>query len=93
MPIDQNQFANQNQSNYFQIKLKGSLVGQNCERFEGFTITLDIDGNTVLTGIVKDQAALHGVFKRIRDLGMTLMAINPVEPGQSNQPDDKSNLK
>ena len=92
MPIDQNQFSNQNQSNFFQIKLKGSLEDQNCERFEGFAITLDKDGNTILTGIVKDQAALHGVFKKIRDLGMTLMAINSVEPGQSNQPDDKSNL-
>jgi hypothetical protein len=92
MSVDQNQNGNPNQSNLYQIKLKGSLEGQNCERFEGFIITLDKDGNTLLTGIVKDQAALHGVFKKIRDLGMTLMAINPVEPGQSNQPDVKSNL-
>jgi len=44
------------------------------------SITLEEDGNTLLTGPVIDQAALHGLLKKIRDLGLTLLAINPVGP-------------
>ncbi len=57
------------------IKIKGTLDTQWRERFEGFAITLDDDGNTLLTGPVIDQAALHGMLKKIRDLGMTLISI------------------
>jgi hypothetical protein len=45
------------------------------------TITLEEDGNTLLTGPVVDQAALHGLLKKVRDLGMPLVSVSPVEPG------------
>ena len=50
--------------------------------FEGLTITLEEDGDTLLTGPVVDQAALHGLLKKVRDLGMPLVSVSPVEPGQ-----------
>ena len=51
------------------------------EWFEGLTITLEEDGNTLLTGVVIDQSALHGILKKVRDLGMPLLSVNAVEPG------------
>ncbi len=81
MSIDQNQNSYQNKSNLYQIKLKGSLEVRNGERFEGFSITLDEEGNTLLTGTVIDQAVLYGVLKKIRDLGISLISVGPVERG------------
>ncbi len=52
--------------------------------FEGLTITLEENGETLLTGPVVDQAALHGLLKKVRDLGMPLLAVNRVEPDQAD---------
>ena len=71
----------QNQPGCYQLRLKGQLDSKWTEWFEGMSITLEEDGNTLLTGPVIDQAALHGLLKKIRDLGLTLLAINPVGPG------------
>ena len=68
----------------YQIRLKGHLGSQWTDWFEGLTITLEEDGDTLLTGPVIDQAALHGLLKKVRDLGMHLVSVNPVEPGVSN---------
>jgi len=65
----------------YQIRLKGHLDSQWTDWFEGLTITLDEDGDTLLTGPVIDQAALHGLLKKVRDLGMPLVSVSPVEPG------------
>jgi hypothetical protein len=51
--------------------------------FEGLTITLEENGDTLLAGPVVDQAALHGLLKRVRDLGMPLLSVNFVNPGQA----------
>jgi hypothetical protein len=67
----------------YQIRIKGHLGNQWTDWFEGLTITLEEDGNTLLTGPVIDQAALHGLLKKVRDLGMPLVSVSPVEPGPS----------
>jgi hypothetical protein len=66
----------------YQIRIKGHLGPEWTEWFEGLTITLGESGETLLTGPVVDQAALHGLLKKVRDLGMPLLAVNRVEPGQ-----------
>jgi hypothetical protein len=53
------------------------------------TITLEEDGNTLLTGPVVDQAALHGLLKKVRDLGMPLVSVNCVDPGQTKTEEAK----
>ena len=73
----------------YEIRLKGHLDDRRADWFEGLTITLEEDGNTLLTGPVIDQAALHGLLKRVRDLGLPLFSVSPVEPGQADQSDVK----
>jgi hypothetical protein len=64
----------------FQIKVEGHLSGQWTEWFEGLTITLQDNGTTLLTGPVLDQAALHGLLKKVRDLGLPLLSVMRVTP-------------
>jgi hypothetical protein len=71
----------------YQIRIKGHLGQQWTEWFEGLTITLEDNGETLLTGPVVDQAALHGLLKKVRDLGMPLISVDPVKPGQAAAPD------
>jgi hypothetical protein len=60
----------------YQIRLKGHLGRQWTDWFGGLTITLEDNGDTLLTGPVVDQAALHGLLKEVRDLGMPLVSVN-----------------
>jgi hypothetical protein len=71
------------ESGLCEIRLKGHLADRWAEWFEGLTITLEEDGDTLLTGPVIDQAALHGMLKKVRDLGMPLVSVNFVPPGQA----------
>jgi hypothetical protein len=73
----------------YQIRIKGHLGHQWTDWFEGLTITLEEDGETLLTGPVVDDAALHGLLKKVRDLGMPLLSVNRVEPGQADASDVK----
>jgi len=67
----------------YQIRLKGHLGSQWTDWFGGLTVTLEDNGVTLLTGPVIDQAALHGLLKKVRDLGMPLLSVNRVEAGQA----------
>ena len=64
----------------YEIRLKGHLDNRWAEWFDGLTITLEENGNTLLSGPLADQAALHGILKKVRDLGLTLLSVNSVEP-------------
>jgi hypothetical protein len=70
----------------YQIRLKGHLGYQWTDWFEGLTLTLEDNGETLLTGPVVDQAALYGLLRKVRDLGMPLLSVNRLEPGPSTTP-------
>ena len=79
-----------NQSSVYQIRIKGHLGSQWSDWFGELTITLEENGDTLITGAVADQAALFGLLRKVRDSGMPLISVNRVDPGQADQPDDKS---
>jgi hypothetical protein len=70
--------TNPGQPEVYQIRIKGHLGPQWADRFGGLSITLEDNGDTVLTGPVVDQAALHGLLKKVRDLGMPLLSVHNV---------------
>ena len=63
----------------YQIRIDGHMGQQWSDWFDGLTITLEEDGDTLLTGPLVDQAALHGLLKKVRDLGMALVSISRVQ--------------
>ena len=69
----------------YQIRLRGHLSDQWKNWFGGLTITLEEDGDTLLTGPVPDQAALFGLLKKVRDLGMQLISVNCVDTGKQDR--------
>jgi hypothetical protein len=89
MSNKRNPGAEPDQPMVYQIRIKGHLGGQWTDWFGGLTITLEDNGHTLLTGPVIDQAALHGLLRKVRDLGMPLVSVNRVEPGQADATDVK----
>jgi hypothetical protein len=73
-----------NRHDIYQIVLQGHLSAQWSDWFDGFTIMLDERGQTILTGPVIDQAALHGLLKKIRDLGLPLISVNRLDPDEGS---------
>ena len=71
------------QPEVYQIRVRSHLGSDWTDWFEGLTITLEEDGDTLLTGPVVDQAALHGLLKKVRDLGISLVSVNPVQCNQA----------
>lgn len=77
----------------YKIRIKGHLDSQWTDWFEGLTITLEADGETLLTGPVIDQAALHGLLKKVRDLGMPLVSVVPVQSNETHPSRSKRRKK
>ena len=71
----------------YEIRIKGHLADRWAEWFEGLTLTREDNGEALLSGPVVDQAALHGLLKKVRDLGLPLLSVMQVEPTQAKGPD------
>lgn len=69
----------------FELRVKGHLDARWADWFDGLTLTQASDGTTVIHGGVADQAALHGLLQKLRDLGLPLISVTQ---GEANQPDD-----
>ncbi len=67
------------QSSHYTIRIKG-LLDPHWEWLEGFNVTYLEPGETLLSGPIIDQAALHGLIARIRDLNLTLLSVNLIDP-------------
>jgi len=71
---------------FYEIRIKGHLDDKWVDRFEGMNFTLEENGYTLITGLIVDQAALYGLLKKVRDLGLSLISVSPVEPGSQAKP-------
>lgn len=92
MDQTQNSPGYHDETGLYEIRIKGHLEPRWADRFEGMTILLEEDGNTLLSGPVADQAALHGLIKKVRDLGMTLVSVNFVDPGRAKTQEVKAQI-
>jgi hypothetical protein len=70
----------------YEIRLAGHLDHRWAARFDGLALRHDANGTTVLSGPVADQAALHGLLQRVRDLGIPLVSVHSIEPDPSTAP-------
>ncbi|MBK9715655.1 MAG: hypothetical protein IPO81_30900 [Kouleothrix sp.] len=71
----------------YEIRVKGHLDGRWADRFAGLSFTHASDGTTILAGPVVDQAALYGLLRNVRDLGLPLVSVMQVAPKPANRPD------
>ena len=70
----------------YEIRLQGQLPPRWAAWFDGMSLATDDDGTTVLSGPVVDQSALHGLLQRVRDVGLPLISVVQVGPGQTCPP-------
>ena len=68
----------------YEIRLRGHLDSRWAAWFDGLTLTIENDGTTVVSGLVADQAALHGLLQKVRDVGLPLVSVAQVDPNQSD---------
>ena len=74
----------------YEIRLKGHLDSRWAAWFDGLSLSNENDGTTIIHGPVADQAALHGLLQKTRDLGLPLISVMFAEPGHPQAPDDKT---
>jgi hypothetical protein len=82
--VNHNRKINTNSPIVYEIRIKGHLDSQWADWFEGLSITLEENGDTLLTGPVIDQAALHGLLKKVRDLGTPLVSVNRAQLNENH---------
>lgn len=72
----------------YEIRVRGHLGPQWSDWFEGFAVTLEDNGATLLAGPVADQAALHGLLRNVRDLGLPLLSVQCIEHNKTDAPNE-----
>ena len=87
MSETQSPMPNLDKPEFYEIRIEGHLEDRWTSWFEGLTLTLEDGGNTLLAGMVTDQAALQGLLKKVRDLGMPLISVNRIKPDQKGAPE------
>jgi hypothetical protein len=90
--VHRNPRTDATQPTVYQIRIQGHLGSQWTEWFGGLALTLEDNGDTLLTGPVADQAALHGLLKRVRDLGIPLISVSPVDADDTDASDAEGEL-
>jgi hypothetical protein len=83
----------QHEPGRYEIRLKGHLDARWAERFAGLSFTHARDSTTILAGPVVDQAALHGVLRTVRDLGLPLISVMEVDPTQADETDGNADTQ
>lgn len=84
MSTERDSSARPHESAVYAIKIEGHLSAPWTDWFDGMTITLQKDGTSVLSGAIVDQAALHGLLRAIRDLGLPLISIVRMDPADQH---------
>jgi hypothetical protein len=92
MSNDINSESDPGQPMIYQIRIKGHLGREWADWFGGLAITVLDNGDTLLTGPVLDQAALHGALRKVRDLAMPLVSVMRVKPGKADTSDVKQDM-
>ena len=93
MPNTPHSATDSSEARVYQIRIKGHLDHKWADWFGGLSITLQTNGDTLLTGPVVDQAALYGMLKKVRDLSMSLLSLTHVKTGHTDVPDSKGKKK
>ena len=78
--------GNHNGARWYEIRLKGHLDSRWAAWFDGLSLTHDSDGTTVISGPVLDQAALHGLLQKVRDVGIPLVSVAQINPDEPDVP-------
>ena len=68
----------------YEIRIKGHLDSRWTAWFDGLSLAHESDGTTVIHGLVADQAALHGLLQKVRDVGLPLVSVTSVDPDQTD---------
>lgn len=87
MPETRNQEEERGQPRIYQFRIQGHLGLEWSLWFDGMTITPQVNGESTVTGPVADQSALHGLLRKVRDLGLPLLSVACLERGQAAAPD------
>ncbi len=78
--------ARRPEARWYEIRVQGHLDARWSDRFDGLTLTQESDGTTLLQGSVVDQSALHGLLQKVRDTGLPLVSVTPIEPDPTSEP-------
>jgi hypothetical protein len=90
--VSEGSTGNRNDVGRYEIRLNGHLASRWAAWFDGLSLTNESDGTTLIHGLVVDQAALHGLLQRVRDIGLPLISVTRVESEQPDVPTDRASI-